>query len=287
MIAWARGKSGGGAGARPGRDRPGGDTAATGPSQPHSEQKLGTPAACPAQKPNAHGGVGGAGRRAACQHGGHGLPPTRSLRAHCVGRGARYQHVRHQMRPRADQAGGRRRPRAGGHPDRHGRHLRQPGRLGDAAGRDPQGPARRRGPGHQIRDGHGDGTGGAGVPPLHPPGGREQPAEAPDRLHRPLPDARPRSEDADRRDTRGARRAGRRGQGPLPRVVQLRRLADRRRGVDGADPALHPFRVRPEQLQPPRTRRGGRGHPGLPALRDRHSPLLPAGLGTADRQVPP
>ena len=75
----------------------------------------------------------------------------------------------------------------------------------------------------------GTGPEAAGVPPLHPPGRRGQPAAAADRLHRPLPDARSRPEDADRRDDRGPRRARPRRQGPVPRLVQLRRLADRRR----------------------------------------------------------
>ena len=67
-----------------------------------------------------------------------------------------------------------------------------------------------------------------GIAPLHGPGRRGQPAPARDRLHRPLPAARARSVDADRRDARRARRPRAAGQGALHRLVQLHRLAGRR-----------------------------------------------------------
>ena len=66
---------------------------------------------------------------------------------------------------------------------------------------------------------------------------RGQPAPAAHRPHRPLPAARARRRDADRGDAGGAHRPGPRGQGRLPRVLELRGLADRRRRLDRADRA--------------------------------------------------
>ena len=60
-------------------------------------------------------------------------------------------------------------------------------------------------------------------------GGRGQPAAARHRLHRSLPAALPRPDDADRRDARGARRLVQRRQGSLHRLLELRGLADGRR----------------------------------------------------------
>ena len=65
---------------------------------------------------------------------------------------------------------------------------------------------------------------------------RGEPAAARHRLHRPVPDARARPDDTDRGDARGAHRSGAPGQGALPRLVELQRLADRRRRLDLARP---------------------------------------------------
>ena len=63
---------------------------------------------------------------------------------------------------------------------------------------------------------------------------RGEPAPPRYRLHRPVPDARARPDDTDRGDARRAERPRAPGQGALPRFVELHRLADRRRRLDGA-----------------------------------------------------
>ena len=67
----------------------------------------------------------------------------------------------------------------------------------------------------------------------------------------------------DRGDARRARRAGARGQGPLHRLLQPRRLADRRRGLGGPHRGLDAVHQRPEPVQParPRGRDRGRARP--------------------------
>ena len=61
--------------------------------------------------------------------------------------------------------------------------------------------------------------------------------------------------DADRGDALGADRPGARGQGPLPRPLELHRIPDRARGVDGAHGAPGTVRQRPERVQPDQHRR--------------------------------
>ena len=126
------------------------------------------------------------------------------------------------------------------------------------------GPAGRRGAGHQVRHGHGRGEraglGRPRLPAVHPARGRGVPAPAAYRPHRPVPVPRAGRGDPDRGDPRRPRRAGRRGQGPLRRLLQLRRLAARpgrpRRPGDRRDP----LRQRPERVQPARP--AGRGRAG-------------------------
>ena len=90
----------------------------------------------------------------------------------------------------------------------------------------------------------------------------------------------------DRGDPRRARRPGPRRQGALPRQLELRRLADRRRRLAARDPRLGAVRQRAEPLQPARPRGRGRGGAGLPALRAGPAAVLPAGQRPAHRQVP-
>ncbi len=69
---------------------------------------------------------------------------------------------------------------------------------------------------------------------------------APHRLPRPVPAAHARPGHAHRRDPARAGRAGRRGQGPLPRPLQLPWLADRRCGPRGAGGRRGGVHLRPE-----------------------------------------
>ncbi len=91
------------------------------------------------------------------------------------------------------------------------------------------------------------------------PGRRGQPAAAADRPPRPLPAARAVRRHADRGDAVGADRPGPPGQGPLPRLLQLRRLAGRRRRLDRAHRRPGALRVGAEPLLPARPRPRGRG----------------------------
>ena len=110
-------------------------------------------------------------------------------------------------------------------------------------------------------------------------------APAADRLHRPVPAAHAGSGHPDRRDHRGAERAGRRGQGPLPRPLQLLRLADRRRRAPRRGRRPPAVRLRAEPLVAARARGRGRGrargqHFGLGVL-----PFFPLANGLLTGKV--
>ena len=124
------------------------------------------------------------------------------------------------------------------------------------------------------------------VAPPHPLRGGGQPAPARDRLDRPLPDPRPRRRHPHRGDPLRARRPRARGQGPLHRLLQLQRLADRRRRLDLLRPPFQPLHQRPERVQPAQPGRRGRGGSRLRALRPRPDPVLPADARSAHRAVP-
>ena len=196
---------------------------------------------------------------------------------------------------RVDQSGvdrdPRHRPGGRGHSARHRGHLRRPPRWqrGDARPGAARPPRRVRG-GHQVRHGHAGrqwrGPRRARVAALCTPRRRGEPAAAPDRPHRPLPAARPRPGDPDRGDARRTHRARARGQGPLHRLLELRRLAGRGRRVDLRDQGSRALRVCPEPLLAARPLRRGRAGPGVRAVRARRAPLLPAGVRPAHRQVP-
>ena len=83
-------------------------------------------------------------------------------------------------------------------------------------------------------------------------GGRGQPASAAHGPHRPLPVPLPRRRHADRGDALGAHRPRPRGEGPLRRLLEPRRLAGRRRGLDGAHARARAVRLGPEPLLPAR-----------------------------------
>ena len=92
---------------------------------------------------------------------------------------------------------------------------------------------------------------------------------------------------ADRGDPLGAHRPGPPGQGPLPRLLELRGLAGRRRRLDRAQRRARALRLGAEPLLPARPRPRGRGGPGLRGVRSRRAALLPAGVRPAHGQVPP
>ena len=133
----------------------------------------------------------------------------------------------------------RRRRRA--HAVRHRRHLRrrrERGVLGEAL----EGRPRRRGVATKFGIGHaGRATARTGARAASRRYIRKAvealAAPAAHRPHRPLPAAPARPDDPDRGDPGRAARAGPRGQGPLHRLLQLRRLAGRRRRLDRPEPA--------------------------------------------------
>ena len=90
----------------------------------------------------------------------------------------------------------------------------------------------------------------------------------------------------DRRDPARAGRTGRRGQGPLPRALQLLRLADRRRRAPGAGGRHGGVHLRAESLVAARTAGRGRGGARGPALRPGGAAVLPARQRAAHRQGP-
>ena len=131
------------------------------------------------------------------------------------------------------------------------------------------------------------GLGRARVAALHPARGRVVAAPAAHRLDRPVPDAPAGPGHADRGDAGGAGRPRPRGQGALHRLVELHRLAGRRRGVDGA----HARRCTGSSAR--RTSTAGSSATSRPTW-CRHCehygigllPVLPARQRPADRQVP-
>ena len=83
------------------------------------------------------------------------------------------------------------------------------------------------------------------------------------RLDRRLPAPLPGHRDAAGRDAPGARLPGQGRQGPLHRLQQLRRLADRRGDLDLAHPRLRRLHLGAEPVQPARPAHRARGDPGL------------------------
>ena len=123
------------------------------------------------------------------------------------------------------------------------------------------------------------------VRPQHRPRLRGLAAPDADRLDRPLPVPPRRPAHAVGRDLAGLRDARRPGQGALRRLLQPRRLADRRRERGGRPPALPGPGQRAVALQPAHPARRARGAPGRPALRRRHHPVEPAGRRPAGRRA--
>ena len=138
--------------------------------------------------------------------------------------------------------------------------------------------------GQGVDMGYGPAAGRQGRPGLHPARGHRVAAPAAHRLHRPVPAARPGPGDPGRGDPRRAARAGRRGQGQVPRPLELLRLAAGRcRAPRGAE---RPYAVhlRAEPLVAARAAGRGGGRPRGQALRPGRAAVLPARQRPADRQ---
>ena len=115
---------------------------------------------------------------------------------------------------------------------------------------------------------------------------REEPQAPRHGLHRPLPVPRARSADADRGvDARDGRPRAR-GKGPLRRLLQLLRLADRAGERTGRAPRLVAAGLGAASLQPPPPRHRTRGAARMRRRGRRHDLLEPACGRHAQRQVP-
>ena len=117
--------------------------------------------------------------------------------------------------------------------------------------------------------------------------GRGQPAPPGHRLHRPVPAARLRRDDAGRGDAAHARRPGARRQDPLHRLLELLRLAPDEVAGGLRTLRLGALRGAPGLLLAgrPRVRMGADAAGARPERGQRG--VEPAGLGPADRQDPP
>ena len=124
------------------------------------------------------------------------------------------------------------------------------------------------------------------VAQAHRRGVREEPQAARYRLHRSLPVPRARPLHADRGvDARG-RRPDPRRQDPLPRLLQLLRLADFAGQRTGRAQRLVADRLGAAPLQPPPPRHRARGAAGVRRRGRRDDLLEPAGSRHAERKVP-
>ena len=106
------------------------------------------------------------------------------------------------------------------------------------------------------------------------------------RLHRPVPAARARSVDADRRDARRARRPRAAGKVRYIGSSNFTGWQVAEADADRVGARHGPVRDRPERVEPAAARGRARGGAGLRALRRQRAPLLPAGQRHAHRQVP-
>ena len=96
-----------------------------------------------------------------------------------------------------------------------------------------------------------------------------------DRLHRPLPAALRRSQHADRRDPRRARRPRPRRQGPLHRLFELPRVPARACARPQRGARLRALRLGAAALQPAVPRVRARDVPAVPRRRRRRDPVQP------------
>ncbi len=119
--------------------------------------------------------------------------------------------------------------------------------------------------------------------PPHHRGLRQLAPPPADRLDRPLPDAPRRPVDAVGGDLAGDGDPGRAGQGALRRIVQLRRLAHRRRAGRGGETQLPRPRLRTVHLQPHDALRRTRGRAVRDRTRHRHHPVVAAARRPAVR----
>ena len=122
--------------------------------------------------------------------------------------------------------------------------------------------------------------------PLDRQGGREQPAEARDRLDRPVPDPPSRGRYRHRRDARRAEGPRARGQGPVHRLLDVPGVADRRGPVGRRAARSRAVRVRAAALLDARAGRRIRRAPDLPASWDGRDPVEPARGRVALRALP-
>ena len=170
---------------------------------------------------------------------------------------------------------------------RHRRRVR-PRRVGGDRGQSAQGPARR----HRPRDE------GARDDARHRPeharqlatvdraGGRREPPPPADRLDRPLPDPSLGSGDRSRGDARCAHRPATCGQDPLPRLVDVSAVRDRRGTVGRRAARPRALRLRATAVLDPRPRRRDGGAADVRALRPGRDPVEPARGRLALRALP-
>ena len=107
-----------------------------------------------------------------------------------------------------------------------------------------------------------------------------------DRLDRPLPDPSLGSRDRSRGDARRADGSPARGQDPLPRLVDLSAVCDRRGPVGGRAARPRALRVRAAAVLDPRAGHRDGGAADVRALRHGRDPVEPTGRRLALGQVP-
>ena len=168
---------------------------------------------------------------------------------------------------------------------RHRRRLLRRRFRGDPR-RSAARPPRRRRAGDQVLHAHGRRPEPPrGVAPLDHDRGRELVATTGHRPHRPLPGAPAEPRHRPRGNPRRAHRPRPAGKGPLPRLVVLLRLPDRRSPMDVPRPAPRTIRHRAAPLLHPRARHRNRCPANDSALRHGRPDLQPAGRGLAVRTV--
>ena len=160
---------------------------------------------------------------------------------------------------------------------RHGRRLLA-WRVGGDRGQGAEGTPRLRGAGHEgpRLDARHRSEHARQLAPVDRAGGRGESAPPADRLDRPLPDPPLRPVDRPRGDARRAHGPPARGQDPLPRLLDLPAVGDRRGAVGLREARPRAVRLRAASVLPTRARHRARGAAGLRALRAGRHPVEPA-----------